>query len=142
MKKNKMMINTLLAVVLGAGLLMGMIWRAFMPYVVLPKLDGIGCVGITLIALTMEYFLAGAQKRVWGLQVLLAAITFGGFALAAGLSYAGIQTFLIGGAVFAAVTFLFDSLVQRLEVTTDRKSAVIPTAFVLYLACQCFMGMF
>ena len=54
MKKNTMMVNTLLAVVLGAGLLVGMVWRAFMPYVVLPKLDVIAVAGITLIALTIE----------------------------------------------------------------------------------------
>ena len=142
MKKNTMMANILLAVVLGAGLFVGMVWRAFMPYVVLPELDGIACVGITLIALTIEYYMAGVQKREWVPQIILATATFGGLALMAGLPYAGIKTFLVGAVVFAIVTFLFDSMVQRLEVTTDRKCAVIPTAFVLYLACQCFMGMF
>lgn len=142
MKKNTMVVNTLLAVVLGAGLLVGMVWRAFMPYVVLPELDGIACVGITLIALTLEYYMAGVQKREWVLQIILATVTFGGLALAAGLPYAGIHTFLVGAAAFTVVTFLFDSMVKRLEITTDKKCAVIPTAFVLYLACQCFMGMF
>ena len=142
MKKNTMMANTLLAVVLGVGLLVGMVWRAFMPYVVLPKLDGIACVGITLIALTLEYYMAGVQKREWALQIVLAAVTFGGLALAAGLPYVGIKTFFVGAASFTAVTFLFDSIVRRMEVTMDKKIAVIPTAFVLYLASQCFMGMF
>ena len=127
---------------LGVGLLVGMVWRTFMPYVVLPELDGIACVGITLIALTIEYFIAGVQKREWAMQVILAMVTFGGLALAAGLPYAGIKTFLVGAVVFAVITFLFDSMVQRLELTADRKGAVLPTAFVLYLACQCFMGMF
>ena len=142
MKKNTMLANTLLAVVLGVGLLAGMVWRTFMPYVVLPKLDGIACVGITLIALTIEYFIAGVQKREWAMQVILAMVTFGGLALAAGLPYAGLKTFLVGAVVFAVITFLFDSMVQRLELTADKKGAVLPTAFVLYLACQCFMGMF
>ena len=142
MKKNTMIVNTLLAVVLGAGLLVGMVWRAFMPYVVLPELDGIACVGITLIALTLEYYMAGVQKREWVLQIILATVTFGGLALAAGLPYAGIHTFLVSAVAFTVVTFLFDSMVKRLEITTDKKCAVIPTAFVLYLACQCFMGMF
>lgn len=142
MKKNRMLANTLLAMVLGAGLLVGMVWRTFMPYVVLPELDGIACVGITLIALTIEYYMAGVQKREWVLQIILATVTFGGLALAAGLPYAGVKTFLVGAVVFTVVTFLFDSMVQRMEVTTDKKYAVIPTAFVLYLAYQCFMGMF
>ena len=142
MKKNTMMVNTLLAVVLGVGLLVGMIWRAFTPYVVLPELDVNACVAITLIALVLEYLFAGVQKRSWALQIILATVTFGGLALAAGLPYAGIKVFLVGAVVFTVVTFLFDSMVQRLEVTTDKKCAIIPTAFVLYLACQCFMGMF
>ena len=142
MKKNTMMVNTLLAVVLGAGLLAGMVWRTFMPYVVLPELDVIAMAAITLIALVVEYYMTGVQKRDWILQVVLATVTFGGLALAAELPYAGIKTFLVGAVVFAVVTFLFDSMVKRLEVTTDKKYAVIPTAFVLYLACQCFMGMF
>lgn len=142
MKKNTMMANTLLAVVLGVGLLVGMIWRAFMPYVVLPELDGVACVGITLIALTLEYYVAGVQEREWVPQIVLAAVTFGGLALASGLPYAGIKMFLVGAVVFTVVTFLFDSMVRRLEVTTDKKIAVFPTAFVFYLACQCFMGMF
>ena len=142
MKKNTMMVNTLLAVVLGAGLLIGMIWRAFMPYVVLPELDVNAMVGISLIALLLEYYISGEQNRTWAVQIVLAAVTFGGLALAAGLPYAGIKTFVLGAIVFAFITFLFDSMVQRLEVTTDKKCAVIPTTFVLYLACQCFMGMF
>ena len=142
MKKNTMMVNTLLAVVLGTGLLVGMVWRTFMPYVVLPELDIIAMAAITLIALVLEYYMTGVQKREWALQVVLAAVTFGGLALAAGLPCAGIKNFMVGAVVFTIVTFLFDSMVKRLEVTTDKKYAVIPTAFVLYLACQCFMGMF
>lgn len=142
MKKNTMVVNTLLAVVLGAGLLVGLIWRTFMPYVVLPELDVIAMVAITLIALVLEYYISGKQRRNWVVQIVLATVTFGGLALVAGLPYAGMKTFLVGAVVFTIVTFLFDSMVCRLEVTTDKKCAVIPTAFVLYLACQCFMGMF
>ena len=142
MKKNTMLVNTLLAVVLGAGLMVGIVWRTFMPYVVLPELDVNACVAITLIALVLEYYIAGKQERNWAVQILLGTVTFGGLAFAAGLPYAGIKTFIVGAVVFAVTTFLFDSMVCRLEVTTDRKCAVIPTAFVLFLACQCFMGMF
>lgn len=142
MKKNTLMVNTLLAVVLGIGLLVGMVWRTFMPYVVLPKLDVIAMVGITLIALVLEYFFVGTQKRSWGLQIVYAAASFEILAFAAGVIGNGVMFYLQGGIVFGVITFLFDSMVQRLEVTTDKKCAVIPTAFVLYLACQCFMGMF
>lgn len=142
MKKNTMMANTLLAVVLGAGLLAGMVWRTFMPNVVLPSLDINAMVGITLIALLLEYFIAGVQKRNWALQIVYAAATFMLLSLVAGIAENGILMYALGGVVFGVITFLFDSMVQRLEVTTDKKYAVIPTALVLYLACQCFMGMF
>ena len=142
MKKNTMMANTLLPVVLGIGLLVGMVWRTCMPFVVLPKLDVIAMVGITLISLVVEYYMVGKVKRSWVPQILLASVTFGGLGMVAGVSGVGVNTFLVGAVAFAVLTFVFDSVVARLEVTTDKKCAVIPTAFVLYLACQCFMGMF
>ena len=136
------MVNTLLPVVLGIGLLVGMVWRTFMPFVILPPLDAIAVVGITLIALVSEYYMVGKVKRNWGMQILLAAVTFGGLGMAAGVAAVGVNTYIMGAAVFAALTFVFDSMVSRLEVTTDKKCAVIPTAFVLYLACHCFVGIF
>ena len=142
MKKSTMMVNTLLPVVLGIGLLVGMVWRTCMPFVVLPKLDVIAIAGITLISLVVEYYMVGKVKRNWIPQILLAAVTFGGLGMAAGVAGVGINTFLVSAVAFAVLTFVFDSVVCRLEVTTDKKCAVIPTAFVLYLACQCFMGMF
>ena len=142
MKKNTMMVNTLLAVVLGVGLLAGMIWRAMVPNVVLPALDVIAMVGMTLIALVLEYYMVGKVNRNWLLQILLAAVTYGGLGMAAQVQGVGAVTFVLGAIVFAVITFLFDSMVSRLEVTTDKKCAVIPTAFVLYLACQCMIGMF
>ena len=142
MKKNTMMVNTLLAVVLGIGLLAGMVWRTFVPNVVLPPLDANAMVGITLIALLLEYYMVGAQKRIWALQMVYAAATFMVLSLVAGIAKEGIVVYVLGGVVFGVITFLFDSMVRRLEVTTDKKCAVIPTAFVLYLACQCLMGIF
>ena len=137
-----MLVNTLLPVVLGVGLLVGMIWRTCMPFVVLPSLDVISIVGITLIALVLEYYIAGKAKRSWILQIVMAAVTFGGLGMVAGAPGVGMNTFVVGAVAFAVLTFVFDSMVLRLEVTTNKKCAIIPTAFVLYLACQCFMGMF
>lgn len=142
MKKNSMMINILLAVVLLAGLLTSIIWKAWVPNVVLPQLDPVSMVAITLITLVLENYIAGRAKRSWMLQILFAGVTFGGLSMAAGLSYAGIHTFVEGAVIFGIVTFLFDSMGKRLEVTTENKRALIPTAFIFYLACQCFMGMF
>lgn len=141
MEKKKLILNALLAVVLGAVLLVGMIWRVFQPNVVLAHLDIPAMAAIVLIALLIEYFVAGLQRRAWVSQIILAAVTFAVLPWAADLSSAGIKMTICGTAVFGVLTWIFDSVAQRLDVTTECKGAMIPTVFVLYLACQCFMGM-
>ena len=76
MEKKSMTLNVLLAVVLGAGLLVGIIWKAVMPNVVLSDLDIPAMAAIVLIALVIEYLLKGTQKRAWAVQIVLAAVTF------------------------------------------------------------------
>ena len=141
MEKKNFVLNVLLAVVLGAGLLVGMVWSAFQPNVVLADLELPAIAALVLIALVIEYLIKGTQKRAWAVQILLAAITFAVIPFAAGYAGAGIRLILCGTAMFAALTWIFDSAAERLDVTCDCKCAVIPTAFVMYLACQCLMGM-
>ena len=141
MEKKNMILNVLLAAVLGAGLLAGMIWRAFVPNVVLTDLEITTMAALVLIALLLEYFVTGTQKRAWAVQIILAAVTFAVLPWAAGLSCAGIGVTLCGTVTFAVLTWIFDSVADRVSVTTDCKYAMIPTAFIMYLACQCFMGM-
>ena len=76
MEKKSMCLNVLLAVVLGAGLLVGMILKAVQPNVVLADLEIPSMAALVLIALLIEYFTKGTQKRNWALQIVLAAITF------------------------------------------------------------------
>jgi hypothetical protein len=141
MEKKNFVLNVLLAVVLGAGLLVGMVWKAFQPNVVLADLELPAIAALVLIALVIEYLWKGTQKRAWAVQIVLAAITFAVILFAAGYAGAGIGLILCGTAMFTALTWLFDSVAERLDVTCDCKCAMIPTAFVMYLACQCFMGM-
>ena len=141
MEKKNFVLNVLLAVVLGAGLLVGMVWRAFQPNVVLADLELPVIAALILIALVIEYLFKGTQKRAWAVQILLAAITFAVIPFAAGYAGAGIGLILCGTAMFAALTFIFDSVAERVNVTCDCKCAMIPTAFVMYLSCQCLMGM-
>lgn len=141
MEKKSLVLNGLLAATLGAGLLVGMIWKAFVPNVVLADLEIPSMAALVLIALLIEYFVAGTQKRQWAVQIILAAVTFAVLPWAAGLSNAGVGVTLCGTVVFAALTWIFDSAAERVSVTADCKYAMIPTAFVMYLACQCFMGM-
>ena len=141
MEKKSMTLNVLLAVVLGAGLLVGIIWKAVMPNVVLSDLDIPAMAAIVLVALVIEYLVKGTQKRAWAVQIVLAAVTFAVLPWAADLPTAGLAVTACGTAVFAVLTWIFDAVAQRMDVTADCKYAMIPTAFVLYLACQCFMGM-
>ena len=141
MEKKNFVLNVLLAVVLGAGLLVGMVWKAFQPNVVLADLELPAIAALVLIALVIEYLWKGTQKRAWAVQIVLAAITFAVIPFAAGYAGAGIGLVLCGTAMFTALTWIFDSVAERLDVTCDCKCAMIPTAFVMYLACQCFMGM-
>ena len=141
MEKKTFVLNVLLAVVLGAGLLVGVVWSAFQPNVVLADLEIPAIAALVLIALLIEYLLKGTQKRAWASQIVLAAITFAVLPFAAGYVGAGIKLTICGTVVFAVLTWIFDSVAERLDVTCDCKCAMIPTAFVMYLACQCFMGM-
>lgn len=141
LKKNTMILNVLLSIVLGAGLLTGMIWRAIQPNVVLPKLDLTAMAALILTALLLEYLLTGSKKRAWGLQTVLAAVTFLILPWAASLNGAGIKTALCGTVLFVILTRMFDWTTERTELMGNGKAAVTAAAFGLYLACQCLMGM-
>ena len=120
---------------------MGMVWRVFQPNVVLADLEIPSIAALVLIALLIEYLVKGTQKRAWLQQTILAAVTFALLPFAAGLYDAGLGVTVCGTVVFTVLTWLFDAAADRIEVTADCKYAMIPTAFVMYLACQCFMGM-
>lgn len=141
MEKKSFVLNVLLAVVLGAGLLTGIIWSAIQPNVVLPELNLPAIAALVLIALVFEYLFKGTAKRAWAAQLVLAAVTFAVLPFAAGYAGAGIGVTVCGTAVFGILTWMFDSVAERMEITADCKYVMIPTAFVMYLACQCFMGM-
>ena len=141
MEKKNFVLNVLLAVVLGAGLLVGIVWSAVQPNVVLADLDLTAIAALVLIALVIEYLWKGTQKRAWVVQIVLAAVTFAVLPMAAGYVGAGIKVTVCGTILFVVLTWLFDSMAERMSVTCDCKFAMIPTAFVMYLACQCFMGM-
>lgn len=143
MKKNILSLNSLLAIVLAAGLLIGIVWRAFQPNVVLHPLNIPAIAGIVLIALLFEFYLVPAEerKRSYIAQTLLAAVTFGILPWAADCPAAGWVMAVCGGIVFLVLTWIFDAAAKRVDATTDSRGVMVPTAFVLYLACQCFMGM-
>lgn len=144
MNKKTYTLNSLLAVILGAALLIAVLVRTFAPRMILPQLDVPNMVLISLVALVLDYYLAPGAERCYICIPVFSAITFGLLPFAA--CFVGIMEALklavLGGIVFTATTWLFSSIEDRLSTGPAAKAAPIVSAGMLYLACQCLMGMF
>ena len=144
MKKNMYFLNTALAIVLGIALLVCVLLRTFVPGLILPRLDIPNMVLLSLVALLADHYLAKAAKRCYICIPLLSGLSFGLLPFAAGFltGWEALWTGLVGAAVFTALTFLFSSAQERLSTGPKARLAPVLTAFGLYLACQCFAGIF
>lgn len=141
--KNKIYtLNTLLAVILGAVLLIAVFVRTFAPAIILPELDLPNMVLISLLALLLDHYLAPGAKRCYICIPVFSAIAFGLLPFAACFVGAldALKLALIGCAVFTAATWLFTSMEDRLSTGPAAKAAPIVSALGLYLAAQCLMG--
>ena len=142
MKENKYLLNTLLAAVVFAAMLVMMLLRAIQPAAVLPVLNIPNMVLLSLLTLLLEFYLGHCEKRCYVCVLVLAAATFALLPLMAG--FACQHTFwklgLIGGGVFTVTVWLFDSIVNRLTSGPKAAAAPVLSALGLYLAAQCFAG--
>ena len=142
--KDKYMLNTLLAAVLGVALFVAVLVRTFSPIIIMPRPDIPNLVLISLLALLLDHYLAPGAKRCWLSVVLLSALAFGLLPFAAcfvnGADAAGLA--LMGSIVFTVTAWLFTTVQERLSSGPSCKAAPVVSAFGLYLASQCFMGMF
>lgn len=143
MNKNTYTLNTLLAAVLGAVLLVCVLVRTFWPRMILPVPDIPNLVLISLIALLLDHYLAPGADRCYICIPVFSAITFGLLPFAACFVEAGeaLKLAVLGCVVFTAVTWLFSSMTDRLSTGPVAKLAPVMSALGLYLAAQCFMGM-
>lgn len=143
MNKKTYTLNTLLAVVLGAALLVCVLVRTFAPRMILPVLDVPNLVAISLIALLADHYLAPGADRCYICISVFSAITFGLLPFAACFVGAGeaLKLAVLGAVVFTAVTWFFTSMMDRLSSGPAAKLAPVLSALGLYLAAQCFMGM-
>ena len=143
MKKNTYTLNTILAAVLGAALLVCVLVRTFAPRIILPELDIPMLVLISLAALVLDHYLAPNADRCYLCIPVFSALTFGLLPLAAcyvtGAKAAELAIY--GGAVFTLMTWLFSSVQDRLSTGPAAKAAPVLSAFGLYLAVQGLMGM-
>jgi hypothetical protein len=143
MKKNTYTLNTLLALVLGAALLVAVLVRAFAPRMILPELDICNLVLISLVALVLDHYLAPDADRCYICIPVFSAITFGVLPFAACFVGAAeaLKLAVAGGVIFTAMTWLFSSVQDRLSTGPAAKAAPVVSAFGLYLAVQALMGM-
>ena len=143
MKKNTYTLNTILAAVLGAALLVCIFVRTFAPRMILPELDISNLVLISLVALVLDHYLAPNADRCYVCVSVFSAITFGLLPFAAAFVGAmeALKLAVAGGVVFTVLTWLFSSVQDRLSTGPAAKAAPVVSAFGLYLAVQGLMGM-
>lgn len=144
MKDKNHLLSVLLTLGLTATLLGCFIARMVYPLTILPRWDVPNLVGGSCIVLVLEHVLAPGAKRNYVAIFLFSALSsallpwaIGFIAPADMLRYA-----LSGGIVFTATTWLFDSLAVRLSTGPAAKAAPVLGAMGLYLAAQCFQGIF
>ena len=137
-------LNTLHAAVMGVFLLACVIVRAFVPAVILPELDVPMLVLLSLVALVLDHYLSGDAKRCYICIPLFSAVSFGLLPYAAYMATAGeaLKLAVLGGVVFTVTTALFTSIQDRLSSGPAAKASAFFSAVSLYMAAQCFAGMF
>ena len=144
MKNKTYTLNTVLAVLLGAALLVCVLVRTFAPRIIMPHLDVVNMTLISLAALVVDHYLAPDAKRCYICIPVFSAVTFGLLPFAAcfvgGLE--ALKLGITGGIVFTVVTWLFSAMMDRISTGPVAKAAPFVSAFGLYLAIQALMGMF
>ncbi len=140
----KYMLNTFLAAVSTAALLTMVIARAVCPVLIFPGFGVPNLVLISLIALLLDHYIVKDAERCYICIPIFAFLTFAALPLAAGFVLPGevLALGLKGAVVFTVTTWLFTSMADRISTGPEAKLAPIMSAFGLYLASQCFMGMF
>jgi hypothetical protein len=144
MKQNRFFLSAALILVSFVALLACVLVRAFLPAWILPDINIPNLVLVSLAALVLDHYVTGGAKRCYICIPVFAALTFGLLPFAACFVGAGeaLKLGVAGGIIFTATTWLFSSVQDRLSTGPAAKAAPVVSAFGLYLASQCFMGMF
>jgi len=140
----KYLLNTFLAAVFAIALLAMVIARAICPILVLPGFDIPNLVLISLAALLLDHYIVKDAPRCYICIPVFAFVTFAllpwaaGFAVPADALLLGVK----GCITFTLTTWLFTSMADRISTGPSARFAPVMSAAGLYLASQCFMGMF
>lgn len=140
----KYLLNTFLAVVFTAALLAMVIARAICPVLIFPGFGVPNLVLISLIALMLDHYIVKDAPRCYICIPVFAFLTFALLPMAAGIIAPAnaLMLGIKGAVVFTVTTWLFTSMADRISTGPQAKLAPVMSAFGLYLASQCFMGMF
>lgn len=144
MKNNKYFLNTALAAVVGLALIGCVLLRTFIPAIILPQLSISNMVLLSLVALLLDHYCAKGAKHCWWCIPVFSLLTFGVLPYAASLVGVpeALKLAVVGCAVFTATTWLFSSIQSRIASGPVAKAAPVLSALGLYLASQCFAGIF
>lgn len=144
MKDNKYMLNTFLAVVLGVFFLGVIVTRTFFPAVILPQADIPNLVLVSLIALVLDHYLAPGAVRCYICIPAFSAVSFGLFSFVSAYATLGeaVKLAIAGGIVFTVTTWVFTAIQERLSSGPAAKASAFFSAVSLYMAAQCFVGIF
>ena len=142
MKDTRYFRNIALTGVVGLALAVCVVIRTMAPMAVLPKLDIPNMVLLTLVSLVLGSF-CKAETKISVPAVIFAGLTFGALPLAAGLAVGmdAAKLGVMGCVVYTLTALLFDSIQDRLSSGPAAKAAPLFSALGLYLAAQCFSGM-
>ena len=140
----KYLLNTFLTAVFTLALLAMVIARALCPVLVFPGFGVPNLVLISLIALVLDHYIVQDAPRCYICIPVFAFLTFALLPLVTGFAAPGevLCLGLKGAVVFTVTTWLFTSMADRIATGPQARLAPIMSAVGLYLASQCFMGMF
>ena len=144
MKNKTYLLNTLLAAVFGIYLLVAVVIRTFCPQIILPKANIPNLVLVSLVALVLDHYFAPDAKRCYICIPAFSALTFGLLPYAGAFvnPLAALKLAAAGAVVFTVTTLLFTTIQDRLSSGPAAKASAFFSAVSLYMASQCFMGMF
>ena len=144
MDKKTYILNSIHAALVGLALLVMVIVRAFAPNIILPDFGVTNLVLVSLIALVLDHYLAPGARRCYICIPVFSAVAFGLLPWCAGFAapMEALKLAVVGGITFTAVTWVYTDMADRLSSGPAAKAAPIVSAFGLYLAVQCLMGMF
>lgn len=142
MREKTYFLSLLLTGIVAVAMLAVVLLKTFAPAMILPQINIPNMTGLCLIVLLIEHYVAPNSRRCYFCVAGFALLTFGLLPLAAGfvaLEQAW-KVALVGCVLFSLLTWIFDSIMDRLSTGPKATLAPVISAFGLYLAFQIFAG--